>query len=96
MRTIFLVFNPYVVRRDFIEITKTSIIKELKECLKYHKFNITLHDKNQLTNDLSFLKNFLTHIWQIEFDVNDSKEILCTLSASKKQVKKITKLYKGN
>ena len=84
----FTVMHPYVVRNDFVEITKTTIIKQLKESLKFHKLNIALQDENQVTNDLIFVTNFLTHIRQIDFSSNDFEEILCTLSAIKTKVRK--------
>ena len=79
--------HRYDVRSEFMEITNTSIVKQLKESLKGHKFRIFLYDKSKVTNDLIFLKNFLTHIRQIDFSVINFEEILCTLSASKIKVK---------
>ena len=83
----FTAIHSYVVRSDFIEITNSSIIKQLKESLKYHKFNIALQDKDKVTNDLIFVKNFLTHIRKIDFSVTNLEEILCTISSTKIKVK---------
>ena len=88
---IYLTDHSFVIRKDFIEVFKDSILNQLKKKLENHKFYIwTDHEK--IATDLNFIEKLVTHLKQLlvnlydSFSLNDLKKVAKSLSSSKVKV----------
>ena len=91
IKFIYLTDHSFVIRKDFIEIFKDSILNQLKKKLENHQFYIwTDHEK--ISNDLNFIEKLVTHLKQLlvnlydSFTLNDLKKVAKSLSCSKVKV----------